>query len=71
MEMSEEVGVRIVPQLFCPKVCFLCQFDKCLLQIDVACNVRTKEGRRKKEEGRRRTGVEGDSFFITNYPDMI
>ncbi|NES64510.1 MAG: hypothetical protein F6K24_04190 [Okeania sp. SIO2D1] len=33
--------------------------------------VRSQERRKKKEEGRGRTGVEGESFFITNYPDMI
>ncbi|WP_275670269.1 MULTISPECIES: hypothetical protein [Okeania] len=33
--------------------------------------VRSQESGGKKEEGRGRTGEEGKSFFITNYPDMI
>ncbi|WP_287521053.1 hypothetical protein [Okeania sp. SIO2C2] len=33
--------------------------------------VSPQESGGKKEEGRRRTGEEGESFLITNYPDII
>ncbi|NEP89061.1 MAG: hypothetical protein F6K18_20750 [Okeania sp. SIO2C2] len=41
------------------------------LMCEYVVHRRSQSSGEKKEEGRGRTGEEGESFFITNYPDMI